>query len=260
MLMQTFERELQRLQDEMLVLGNMVESAIIESVDVVKRRDLTGSQHLIVLSQRIKKKRVAIEMDCVSLVITRQSVDSDLRTVTSMLEIASELERIGDYVTDIVISPFMVIIEEPLPNLLVDIEHMGVKAQNMLHRALQAFIQRDVVLAQAIPAEKDEVDALYHRVYQDSLAFMKDNSYVKDKARAFVNQARYLVRIARDIECAADVVIHICDWVAFTVTDEIARMNRERIPSSAEYPPSRVKSRRGTVGAAYMGYKEDSLL
>lgn len=238
MLMQTFERELKRLQDEMLALGSMVERAIIESVDVVKRRDLTGSQHLIVLSQRIKKKRFAIEMDCVSLIVTRQSVDGDLRTVTSILEIASELERIGDYVTDIAMSPFMVIIEEPLPNLLVDIQRMGVKVQNMLHRALQAFMQRNLVLAQAISAEKDEVDTLYRQVYQDSLAFMKDNSHVKDNSRAFVNQARYLARIARDIECAADRVVHICDWAAFTVTGEIARMNRERIPSWTEYPPS----------------------
>jgi phosphate transport system protein len=233
MLMQTFERELQRLQDELLALGSMVERAIIESVDVVKRRELTGSQHLIVLSQRVKKKRFAIEMDCVSLVVTRQSVDSDLRTVTSMLEIASELERIGDHVTDIAMSPFMVIIEEPLPNLLVDIQRMGVKAQNMLHRALQAFMQRDLVLAQAILAEKDEVDALYRRVYQDSLAFMKDNLYVKDNARALVNQARYLRQIARDVECIADQVVHICDWVAFAITGEMRKMDTDGVSNSS---------------------------
>ena len=95
MLMQTFEGELQRLQDEMLVLGSMVESAITESVDVLKRHDLAGSQHLIVLRQRIKKKRFAIEMDCVSLIITLQSLDGDLRAVTSVLEIATELERVA---------------------------------------------------------------------------------------------------------------------------------------------------------------------
>jgi phosphate transport system protein len=233
MLMQTFERELQRLQDELLALGSMVERAIIESVDVVKRRELTGSQYLVVLSQRVKKKRFAIEMDCVSLVVTRQSVDSDLRTVTSMLEIASELERIGDHVTDIAMSPFMVIIEEPLPNLLVDIQRMGVKAQNMLHRALQAFMQRDLVLAQAILAEKDEVDALYRRVYQDSLAFMKDNLYVKDNARALVNQARYLRQIARDVECIADQVVHICDWVAFAITGEMRKMDTDGVSNSS---------------------------
>jgi phosphate transport system protein len=245
MLMQSFERELQRLQDEMLVLGSMVESSIIESVDVLKRHDLAGSQHLIVLRQRIKKKRFAIEVDCVSLIITLQSLDGDLRTVTSILEIATELERIGDYATDVAMSPYMVIIEEPLPNLLVDIQRMAAKTQNMLHRALQAFAQRDLAVAQAIRAEDDEVDALYHQVYWDSLAFMKENSRVKGNSRALINQARLLAQIARHTECIADQVVHICDWVTFAVTGGMRNMDTDRVSNSSLSNPE--NKRRGNA-------------
>jgi phosphate transport system protein len=245
MLMQSFERELQRLQDEMLVLGSMVESSIIESVDVLKRHDLAGSQHLIVLRQRIKKKRFAIEVDCVSLIITLQSLDGDLRTVTSILEIATELERIGDYATDVAMSPYMVIIEEPLPNLLVDIQRMAAKTQNMLHRALQAFAQRDLAVAQAIRAEDDEVDALYHQVYQGSLAFMKENSRVKGNSRALINQARLLAQIARHTECIADQVVHICDWVTFAVTGGMRNMDTDRVSNSSLSNPE--NKRRGNA-------------
>jgi phosphate transport system protein len=245
MLMQTFEGELQRLQDEMLVLSSMVESAITESVDVLKRRDLAGSQHLIVLRQRIKKKRFAIEMDCVSLIITWQSLDGDLRTVTSILEIATELERIGDYATEVAMSPFMVIIEGSLPNLLVDIQRMAAKTQNMLQRALQAFALRDLAMAQAVRAENDEVDALYHQVYQDSLAFMKENSRVKGNSRALINQARYLAQIARNEECIADQVVHICDWVTFAVTGEMRNRDAKRVSNSSPSNPG--NKRRGNA-------------
>jgi phosphate transport system protein len=245
MLMQTFERELRRLQDEMLVLGSMVEGAITESVDVLKRHDLAGSQHLIVLRQRIKKKRFAVEMDCVSLFITLQSLDGDLRTVTSILEIATELERIGDYATDVAMSPYMVIIEEPFPNLLVDIQRMATKAQNMLHRALQAFALRDLAMAQAVRVENDEVDALYYQVYRDSLAYMKENSRVKGNSRALIKQARLLAQIARHTECIADQVVHICDWVTFAVTGEMRNMDTDRVSNSS--PPNPGNKRRGNA-------------
>jgi phosphate transport system protein len=242
MLMQTFEGELQRLQDEMLALGSMVESAITESVDVLKRHDLAGSQHLIVLRQRIKKKRFAVEMDCVSLIISLQSLDGDLHTVTSILEIATELERIGDYATDVAMSPYMVIIEEPLPNLLVDIQRMAAKTQNMLHRALQAFTLRDLAMAQAVHAENDEVDALYHQVYRDSLAFMKENWRVKGNSRALINQARLLAQIARHMECIADHVVHICDWVTFAVTGGTRNLDTNRLSNSVSIQPLPLKS------------------
>jgi phosphate transport system protein len=242
MLMQSFERELQHLQDEILILGSMLESAIIESVDVLKRQDLADSQHLVALGRRINKKRFAIEMDCVRLIVTQQPMDGDLWSLTSILGIAAELERIGEYTQDIAMFPFTIIMEEPLLDLLVDIHRMATKAQNMLHRALQAFVQRDSSLAQAIPVEDDEVDALYHQVYQDWLAFMRGNSRVKDNSRELVNQARHLARIARNVERVADRVAHICDWVAFTVTGEMRKIDTDGVSNSVSIHPVPVKS------------------
>jgi phosphate transport system protein len=236
MLMQTFEWELQRLQDELLALGSILESAIIESVDVLKRPDLADSWHLIALSRRINKKRFAIEMDCVRLIVTQQPMDGDLWSLTSILGIAAELECVGEYTQDIAKFPFTIIMEESLLDLLMDIQRMAAKTQNMLHRALQAFVQRDLSLAQAIPAEDDEVDALYHQVYQDWLAFVKGNSRVKDNSRELVNQARHLARIARNVERVADRVAHICDWVTFAATGKMAGVDEERALSSTEYP------------------------
>jgi phosphate transport system protein len=229
--MRTFEQELERLQNEVLTLGGMVERSVVESVDTLKRRDPVGAQQLISLDQRIRKKRFAIEMDCLTLIVTQQPLDGDLRTLSSMLEIVSELERMGDYSRNIARTPFM-IIDGPLLNLLVDIHCMALTAQSMLHRALQAFVQQDLALAQAVLAKDSEVDTIYNRVYRDLLAFIKDNSQAKGNSRVLVNQARYLVRIARNLERAADQVTHICEWVAFAATGETADVEQEPIPVS----------------------------
>jgi phosphate transport system protein len=233
--MQTLEQELERLQSEVLALGRMVERSIMGSVDTIKRRDLVGAQRLISLDKRIRKKRFAIEMDCLTLIVTQQPLDGDLRTISSTLEIVSELERMGDYSRDIAQTPFM-IIDGPLLNLLVDIHRMALTTQSMLRRALQAFVQRDMALAQAVLAKHGEVDTLYTQVYRDLLAFIRDNSQARGNSRVLVNQARYLARIARNLERAAGQVIHICEWVAFVVTGEMADLEPEPIPVSPKHP------------------------
>jgi phosphate transport system protein len=257
MLMQTLEQELQRLQNEVLALSSAVEKSIVESVDVLKRRDLTGIQRLITLDQRISKKRFAIEMDCLTLIVTQQPIDGDLRTITSILEIATELERMGDCVRDIARTPFMTV-DGSLLSLLVDIHRMATKTQTMLHRAMEAFIQRDLALARAIPAEDDEVDAVYNQVYQELLTLMRKDSRTKGDSRALVNQARYLARIARGLEHIADLVTRVCEWVVFSITGEMLEAG-ERIPAPAEYPPDPNQVPKGNRGESLFALQEGLL-
>jgi len=212
-----FERELQHLQDEVLVLGSIVEKAIIESVESLKRRDLEGSQQLIALDRRISEKRLAIEIDCLILLLNQQSGDGDLWTMISILEIATELEHIWDYAKSIARNHF-VIVEQPFLDLLSGLHRMAIKSRDMLHGALEAFRQRDSALAQAIPAEGDEVDALYTQVYQELLPLMGGNPRT-------MAQARFLSRVARNLERAANRVNSICEWVAFTVTGTLAELH-----------------------------------
>jgi len=217
MIRETFERDLQRLQDEVLVLGSMVEKAIIESVEVLKRRDMEGARRLIAEDRILNEKRFAIEDDTLVLVATQQPMAGDLRTLAAVLAIISELERIGDYAKGISKINLM-IGEEPLIKPLVDLPWMAEKARDMLHRALEAFVQRDVDLARAIPADDDEVDALYNQVYRELLTFiMADPSTI--------DQATYLLWAAHNLERAADRVINICERVVFTVTGQLMEMD-----------------------------------
>jgi phosphate transport system protein len=221
----TLERELHRLSSEVLTLGRTVGNAIAESVDVLRRQSPMGSESLITLDHQISVKRLSIEAECLSLIIAQQPLDGDLRTIASILEIVAELEHIGRYITDIARNTVMVArVDEPLLDLLGDIDLMAVKTQYMLHRAMEAFMGQDVALAGMVHADDDAVDALYQKVYFQGLLFMKG------RARSMVKKARYLAQIARNLERAADRVTNICEWVTFCVTGSMDGMGAEPLP------------------------------
>ena len=215
---ETFDRELQRLQDEVLVLGSLVEKAIVESVEVLKRRDLDGARRLIAEDRRvINEKRFAIESEALTLIATQQPMAGDLRVLAAVIEIAHELERMGDYAKGIAKINLMMG-DEPLLKPLIDVPLMAEKARDMLHRALEAFVNRDVDLARAIPKQDDEVDALYNQVYRDLLALMMQNP--RD-----IDRATYLLWVAHNLERTADRVANICERVIFMVTGEMVEMD-----------------------------------
>jgi phosphate transport system protein len=214
---ESYERELQRLQDETLALGSMVENAIIESVEILKRRDMEGSRDLIAQDRRINEKRFAIEADALVVIATQQPMAGDLRTLAAILDIASELERIGDYAKGIARINLMMG-KGPLLKPLIDVPRMAEKARAMLHQALDAFARRDVDLARTIPAEDDEVDALYNQVNRELLTLI-----MADPTR--IEPANYLMWVAHNLERAADRVTNICERVVFTVTGEFVELD-----------------------------------
>jgi phosphate transport system protein len=223
---ETFERGLQRLQDETLVMGRMVEEAITASVEALERRDLTSSRRLIAGDRFINERRFAIERDALVLIATQQPMASDLRVIAAVLDISSELERIGDYAKGIAKISLM-IGQVPLIKPLVHVPRMAEKARRMLHRALEAFVQRDVEAARAIPADDDEVDDLYDRVYRELITYLLADPTA-------VETANYLLWAAHNLERAADRVTNVCERVIFTVTGEMVELDVE----DAAIPPS----------------------
>jgi len=217
MIRKAFEQDLRRLQEEVLALGGMVEEALTASVDSLKRRDMEASRRIIANDQRINEKRFALEAQTLTLIATQQPMASDLRTLAAVLEIVTELERMGDYAKGIAKINLM-IGDEPLIKPLIDIPRMAEKARDMLHRALEAFIRRDVELARAIPQEDDEVDALYNQVYRELMTFIMADPHT-------IEQANYLLWAAHNLERTADRVTNICERVIFTVTGEMIEMD-----------------------------------
>ncbi len=221
----TFERELHRIQDDLLLMGSRVQEALVDSVEILKRRDAEAAKRLIAGDRSLNEKRFAIEADCLALIATQQPMAGDLRILAAVLEIVTELERIGDYGKGIARISLMMG-DQPLLKPLVDIPRMAVKSQDMLRRSLHAFIHRDVALAKSIPTEDVEVDALYNQVYRELLTFMTADPRTIDRATP-------LLWVAHNLERSADRVTNICERVVFMVTGEMTEMDVKESPDSS---------------------------
>jgi len=195
----------------------MVEEAIMASTDVLKRRDMEGSRRVIAQDHLVNEKRFAIENDALVLIATQQPMAGDLRTIAAVLDITSELERMGDYAKGIA-KINLLIGEGPLLKPLVDVPRMAEKTCDMLHRALDAFARRDTETALAIPTEDDEVDSLYNQVYRELITYILADPRV-------IEQANYLLWVAHNLERAADRVTNICERVIFTVTGKMVELD-----------------------------------
>lgn len=203
-----FDIEISHLQDEILVLGSMIEEATLTSVKALVEKDVPTSLEVIKNDKLINAKRFAIENAVIVLIATQQPMANDLRVLASVLEVASELERIGDYAKGIAV------INTRLPELINpinDLTYMAKKCVDMLNRALTAFIAQDEVAARAIPLEDDEVDVMYEQFYRILMTYI-----IEDPQR--IEKANYLLWAAHNLERFADRVTNICERTIFVAT------------------------------------------
>ena len=222
MIRKTFANELQQVKDEILVLGSMVEQAVADSMDALKKRDLKASERIYEQDRKINEKRFAIENQCMILIATQQPMARDLRLLASMLDVASELERMGDYAKGIATINIRMG-EEPLLKPLIDLPRMATIASGMLHRALTAFVNDDADAARKIPAEDDEVDGLYTQIYRELMMFVIQDPKV-------IERANMLLWAAHNMERMADRVTNICERTVFVATGEIKELQTTSSP------------------------------
>jgi phosphate transport system protein len=216
MIRKTFENELQEVRDEILVLGSMVEQAILGTVEALKKRDSEASRKILISDGEINKKRFEIENQLMILIATQQPMAHDLRLLASSMEIISELERMGDYAKGIA-NINLRMGDQPLLKPLIDVPRMAQKGVDMLHRSLTAFVEEDVEVAKTIPMEDDEVDALYNQVYRELMIFV-----IADPKS--VERANWLLWVAHNLERVADRVTNICERTIFIATGELTEI------------------------------------
>ena len=213
MVRKTFETEIQQVKDDVLILGSMVEKALLDSVEALRKRDIKAAERLFEEDKEINKKRFEIESHLMVLIATQQPMAHDLRLLASTMEIISELERMGDYakgISNINIRMGDTTLLKPL----IDVPRMANKGADMLHRALTAFVNEDVKTAQALPVEDDEVDALYNQIYRELMTFI-----IADPKT--IERANWLLWVAHNLERFADRVTNICERTVFIATGEL---------------------------------------
>lgn len=208
-----YDRDLRMLQDELLLMGNMVEKAIARALDALRNRDLAMANEVIREDDIIDRKQNEIEERCIDLIATQQPLAGDLRILITVLHLCSELERMGDYAEGIAKISVMMGDEPPLKPL-IDIPRMAQKASDMVRRSLDAFINRDVVSSMTVQSDDDEIDALYEQVYRELLTYMLGDPSV-------IRRATYLLWAAHNIERIADRTTNIAERVIYMVTGKV---------------------------------------
>ena len=214
---ETFDKKIQQIKDEILILGSMVEQAMLDSVAAFKSRDIQAANQLIEEDQPINDKRFALENAILILLATQQPLAHDLRLLAAMLLVANELERMGDYAKGIA-SNTIRLGPSDIPIPVRDIEKMAGLGVNMLHRALSAFIKEDLQAAIQIPREDDEVDDLFNKSYRTIVNSMITNPSV-------IDDASYLLWVVHNLERFADRVTNICERTVFIISGDLMEMD-----------------------------------
>jgi len=217
---QLFEQRLRELQDDILVMGSMVEKAIQRSVDALRNRDTTLSGAVVRDDVIINQKRYEIEEKCIHTIALQQPMAADLRVLVAVLFIANELERMADHAEGIGRINLM-LGDEPLPGPLGDILEMSTRATDMLRRSLTAFVEHDAETARRICDEDDAIDALYDSSYH---ALMHEVI----RSPHDMERITYLIWTSHNLERIADRVTNICERVIFMVTGQLEEINVSR--------------------------------
>jgi len=212
-----FDRQLTEVQEDMLVMAGMVETAIERGVEALRTRNVNLAHQIIADDLQINRRRYDAEDKCLELIATQQPLASDLRTIVSVLHITVDLERMGDHAEGIAKIALMLADEPPLKPY-IDIPRMAEIGIEMLMGSMEAYKDRDPERARAICNQDDEVDALYDQVYRELLTFMINDPRT-------IQRATYLIWVAHNLERIADRVTNICERVVYLVEGRIEELN-----------------------------------
>jgi len=205
-----YEDELEQLTDRLLVMGGFAEERLRAAVSAIVARDVRLAQEVVAGDEPLNLLHKEIDDRCFKLLALRQPMAVDLRRILAAVKINTDLERVGDLAVNIAEAGLRYLLHPPVKEL-VDLPKMAEIAQDMLRRALDAFVRRDVELAQAVCEQDDELDALKDRVFRDLLMLMVRNNDV-------VEASLDLILVSRHLERTGDHATNIAEDVIFMVS------------------------------------------
>jgi len=214
---ETLDEQLNSLQKDLLAMGDLVDRAIERSIQALANRDLALAEKIIQEDETINRAQRDLDEKCLVLLATQQPLASDLRAIIAVSNIATELERIGDYAKGIAKITIMMG-DQPLLKPLIDVPRMAEKGRQLLRQQLEAFINRDAEAARRLAAEDDMVDGLYDQVYRELMFFMMQDPKT-------IGRATHLLWVAHNLERIADRTTNIGERVVFLVTGQVEELN-----------------------------------
>lgn len=210
-----YQGELVLLNKKLLEMASLVETMIAKSIKALREGNMILAQEVISTDDQVNSMEIEIDNLCIKILALYQPEATDLRTVTMIMKVNNDLERIGDHASSISrMALFMA--DYPPIKPLIDIPKMADKAMEMLREALDAFIRSDERLAVEVCRKDDEVDNYEPQIVRELITFMISDPSTLDRALRYIYVARHLERVA-------DLATNIAENAYYIATGEVLK-------------------------------------
>jgi len=203
-----FQEDLDTLKERLLAMGGLAEERVREAVRALMERDPSAIDGILIGDEPINDLHMEVDDRCFKLLALHQPMAADLRVIVAAVKINTDLERVGDLAVNIAEAGKRYL-QHPPVKPLIDIPRMGDLAQKMLRDALDAFVRRDMVLAEAVLAADDTLDALKTQIFRELLTYMLQTPQTIEPAIDLILISRHLERIGDHATNVAEDVIFI---------------------------------------------------
>ncbi|QCO15245.1 phosphate transport system regulatory protein PhoU [Azospirillum brasilense] len=224
-IVRSFAHELERLSNLITQMGGVAEAQVDAAVKAVARRDVALAAQVMQADQRIDAYERDIDAEAVRLLALRQPLAQDLREIVSALKIASDLERIGDYASNIA-KRSLALAQVPVVRPAVAIPRMGRLVESIMKDVLDAYIERDVQRAIAAWERDEELDDLYTSLFREVLTYMMEDP-------RNITPCTHLLFMAKNLERIGDHATNIAETIHYLVVGTTLRAARPKNDGSS---------------------------
>ena len=228
-IMSAFDRDLESIQALVMRMGGLVEAAILEAAEALETRDEEMAQRVRAGDKAIDALEEQINSECARVIAIRAPAASDLRTVLTVMKIAANLERCGDYAKNLAKRSMVLAQMTALPASTGSIRRMAKQVTLLLKDALDAYIARDAALAEDVRQRDHEVDQMYNALFRELLTHMMEDP-------RNITPAMHLHFIAKNIERVGDHATAVAEQVIYLVTGQLPGDARPKLDSTLAGP------------------------
>lgn len=216
-----FDRDLEAIQAHIMRMGGLVEASIIDAAKSLETRDVELAERVRAADTQIDALETLINEEAAKLIALRAPIATDLRTALTVIKISANLERIGDYSKNMAKRTSILVQLAPIDAAASDIRRMAKTVEMMLKNVLDAYIRRDVQLAQDVRLRDGEVDQMYNALFRQFLTYMMEDP-------RNITPCMHMHFIAKNTERMGDHVTSIADQVIYLVTGEMPSDERPK--------------------------------
>jgi phosphate transport system protein len=221
-----FDRDLEAVQALVMRMGGLVENALLDAAEALDTRDEDLAARVRSGDAGIDALEEQINTQCAMLLALRGPTASDLRTVLTVMKIAASLERAGDYAKNLAKRTAVLAQMTPVPGASGSIRRLAKAVVQMLTDALDAYIRRDVKLAEDVRWRDRDIDQMYNSIFREFLTHMMEDP-------RNIGACMHLHFIAKNIERVGDHATAVAEQVIYLVTGTLPGEERPKVDSTA---------------------------